>query len=195
MKQYVEELHERCETKTDNEARNEVCVTMSEKVDDVQHETSEEKRKQKEESLETGRLRESTILDNQVNRKELKKRGRIFRFTVDADTSSGEGDERRVVAQRVRKRAKFQKSCFDCMFRCDENTGKTLAFFGQGKSDESCAQHGGSSEVDGRLGMSKADGRAPRSRIGVRGHHRDIGQRSGVDKLDRVTEDTESDEE
>ena len=191
----MEELHERCETKTDNEARNEVCVTMSEKVDDVQHEKLEEERKQEKESLEPGRLRENTILDNQVNRKELKKRGRIFRFTVGADTASGEENERRTVAQRVRKRDKVQKSCLDYMFRCDEKTGKTLAFFGQRKSDESCAQQGGSSQVDGRLGMSKADGMAPGSRIGVRGHHRDIGQRSGVDKLDRVTEDTESDEE
>ena len=45
MKQNVEEIRERCKTKTENESRKEVC----EEVDHGEHEKSEEQRKQEEE--------------------------------------------------------------------------------------------------------------------------------------------------
>ena len=45
----MDEICERCKTKTENEARKEVCVTMIEEVDDVEHEKSEEQRKLEEE--------------------------------------------------------------------------------------------------------------------------------------------------
>ena len=49
MNQNVEEIRERCKTTTENEARKEVCVPRIEEVDDVEHEKSEEQRKQEEE--------------------------------------------------------------------------------------------------------------------------------------------------
>ena len=50
MNQIVEEIVERCKTKTDNAARKDVCVTKIEEVDDVEHERSVKQRKQEEES-------------------------------------------------------------------------------------------------------------------------------------------------
>ena len=42
--------------------------------------------------------------------------------------------------------------------------------------------------------MSKIDGVASRDWAGVRGHHCEVGQRTGVDKFDRVMEHDESDD-
>ena len=49
VRQNAEELGERCWTKPENKARKEGCLTRIEEVDDVQHEESEEQRKQEEE--------------------------------------------------------------------------------------------------------------------------------------------------
>ena len=62
VNQNVEEIRERCETKTDNEARKDMCVTRIEEVDDVVREEAEEQRMQDEEE-EFGE-RKTTILDN-----------------------------------------------------------------------------------------------------------------------------------
>ena len=49
VNQNVEEIRERCEIKTDNEARKDMCVTRIEEVDDVVREEAEEQRMQDEE--------------------------------------------------------------------------------------------------------------------------------------------------
>ena len=49
VNQNVEEIRERCWTKTNKEASKEVSVTRIQEVDDVEHEKSEERRKQDEE--------------------------------------------------------------------------------------------------------------------------------------------------
>ena len=57
--------------KTDNEAREEVCVTSVEEVDDVEHENQRNRvSRRNRKSLEKGRPRENTIFDNQANGKE-----------------------------------------------------------------------------------------------------------------------------
>ena len=88
MNQNVEEIRERCETNTDNKARKEVCVTRIEELDDAEHEKSEE----------------------QMNKKGSNTKWRIFCFEVGADTASREEDERRAVANQMRKRDKSQRN-------------------------------------------------------------------------------------
>ena len=53
--------------KLEKEARKEVCVTMIEGLEEVEHERSVEQRKQEEEEG----FGASTILDDQANKKEL----------------------------------------------------------------------------------------------------------------------------
>ena len=50
--------------------------------------------------------------------------------------------------------------CSDYMFMVEEKDGRTLALLvaRERESDERCAQHGISEEVEGRVDMSKADG-------------------------------------
>ena len=84
----------------------------------------------------------------------------------------------------------------DYMLMGDEKEGKTLAFLvARERGDESCAQNGGSEEDDGRMDLPKADGVSSRDWTGVRGHHREVRQRTGADKFDCVMEHDEGNDE
>ena len=63
------------------------------------------------------------------------------------------------------------------------------------KGDEICAQYGGSDEDDRRMDFPKTDGMATRDWIGVCEHHREVRQRTGVDKFDCVMEHDEGNDE
>ena len=158
---------------------------------------SEEQRKQEEEeSSENQRPRASKILDRRVNEKECKTKLRILHAAVGADMASREEDEEDC-RKSIEEERQVPEIRFDCRDHGHREGRITHIDFSGGKRtrDKSCTQHRGPEEIDGRMDMPKADGMAARGRIGVRGPHREIGQRNGFDKLDGVMEHTESDEE
>ena len=73
----------------------------------------------------------------------------------------------------------------DYIFMGDEKEGKTLAFL---VAREGCTQFGGSEEDDGRMDLPKIHGVASRGWAGVRGHHREVRQRTVDDEFDCVME-------
>ena len=74
-----------------------------------------------------------------------------MRFSVGADIASREENE-----EDCRRDPLGLHTCSWATGRTD----KRWRFRGKRTSDESCAQDGGSEEVDGRMDMSKADGMA-----------------------------------
>ena len=151
VNQSVDEIRERCKTKT----RKEVCVTRIEEVDDDEHEKSEREtreaggrcrgRKRKRKSLEKGRQRENTILDIQANNVRIERemthlpfrswcrhciKGRVREEDCRNAIEEERDSPRKTVGQHVHGRRE----------------GRENVFGGQGKKDESCAQHGGSEE-------------------------------------------------
>ena len=77
----------------------------------------------------------------------------------------------------------------DCMFM--EHVG---VFCCPRERDEGCVQHCGAEEIDGRVGLPRIDGVAPRNRTGVREHRRQVRQRASFDEFDRIMEQPVSDE-
>ena len=84
----------------------------------------------------------------------------------------------------------------DYMFMGDEKGREDVSILGcKRKGDESCAQYGGSEEDDGRMDLPKTDGVASRDWTGVCGQHREVRQRTGVDKFDCIMDHDEGNDE
>ena len=77
------------------------------------------------------------------------------------------------------------------LFIVDEKEGQTLAcLVARDKETKAVFSAGGAEDIDGRMDLPEVDGVAPRSRSGVRGPHRDVGQRTRSDEFGRVLERT-----
>ena len=104
-------------------------------------------------------------------------------------------DEKKTVASRWLKSGKFRKcNWITCSWetRAKEDVGILGC---ERKGDEGCAQYGGSEEDDGRMDLPKTDGVALKCWIGVCGHHREVRQRTGVDKFDCIVEHDDDNDE
>ena len=95
----------------------------------------------KRRSSEKGRPRARTIFDNRANGKELKKNWRIFRFAFGADIASGDGDERRTIANQLGKREKVPEIHYwTTCSSVRKWKGKTLAFLVGDHREQSSGQ-------------------------------------------------------
>ena len=132
MNRNVEEICERLKTRTENEARKEVCETRIEVVDDVEHEKSEEQRNQDEE--DEFRTRNDAYFVSLLVQTLQQGKER------EEDCRKATAEERRVPEIHV-----------DYMFMGDEKEGENGFFDGKRRSDKSCAQHR-SSRTSSRTG-------------------------------------------
>ena len=143
----MEEIRECCKTKTENEARKEVCVTKIEEVGDVEHEKPEEQRKREEEDEFGERKIPRNSGPRQLSEQERTEHVMThlpFRSWCRHCNKGREPAPRNPVELHIHGQRKGRV-----------NVG---VLGGQRKRDESRTQHGDSEEVDGRLDMSKADG-------------------------------------
>ena len=84
----------------------------------------------------------------------------------------------------------------DYMFMEDEKEGKTLALLvSKERETRAVLSTVVSRQTTGGMDMSETDGVASRDWAGIGRHHREVGQRTGVDKFDCVMEHDESDDE
>ena len=151
----------RCESKTEIEARKEVCGTRNEEVHDDVREESEEQRKHEDEEEFGGRkITHNPRQPSEQERIEHEMTHFPCRsWCRHCVRRKGRKEDCRKASEEERDR--FLKSILDHMFMCDEREGETLAFFtGNRTSNESGAQHRGPEVVDGRMGIPKADGMA-----------------------------------
>ena len=133
-------------------ARKEVCVTRIKEVDDVEHKKSGEHKKQEEEE-EFGERKTTRKHDpGQPSKQERKKHEMThLPFRSWCRHRIRGGCERRTVAKQLKKRGTA------CSL-ATQRKGKRKFFGGQRKSDESCAQHGGSVPVGGRVESGHVEG-------------------------------------
>ena len=160
MNQNVEEIRERCKPKTEMKARMEVCVTRIDKVDTVMREKSEEHWKQEE---ELGEWKATRTQDPRQPSEQERIEHAITHLPFRSwCTQCIKGREREEDCRKAIEEERHVPGIhLDYVFVGDEKGRENVGVFaGQRKSDESCAQHGGSEEVDARLDMSKADGMA-----------------------------------
>ena len=155
----MEEIRECCKTKTENEARKEVCVTKIEEMGDVEHEKPEEQRKREEED-EFGEKK----IPRKSDPRQLSEQERTEHEMTHLPFRSWcrqcvKGREPAVTKQLKKREWDKSQNPVELHIHGQRKGRVNVGVLGgQRKRDESRTQHGDSEEVDGRLDMSKADG-------------------------------------